>query len=51
LRARLGISPVYPATRAGADSTRVNFFLVPVVEKLKALIELVEKPLVEGENH
>jgi hypothetical protein len=41
LRARFGIEPVYPATRPGADGTRVNFFLAPAQGK-KALIELVE---------
>ncbi len=41
LRARFGIDPVYPATRPGADATRVNFFLAPAQGK-KALIELVE---------
>lgn len=44
LRARFGISPVYPAKRPGADGTRVNFFLVPAAENRKVLIELVEKP-------
>ena len=29
LRARFQWEPIYPATRAGADATRVNFFLVP----------------------
>jgi hypothetical protein len=43
LRARFGLSPVYPATRAGADGTRVNFFLVPAAANRKVLIELVEK--------
>jgi hypothetical protein len=43
LRARFGISPVYPATRPGADGTRVNFFLVPAAQNRKVLIELVEK--------
>jgi hypothetical protein len=43
LRARFGLEPVYPATRPGADGTRVNFFLVPAQGK-KALIELVEAP-------
>jgi hypothetical protein len=43
LRLRFGISPVYPATRRGADGTRVNFFLVPAVPNRKVLIELVEK--------
>jgi len=40
LRARFGLEPVYPATRAGADGTRVNFFLVPT-HGGKVLIELV----------
>jgi hypothetical protein len=44
LRARFGVSPVYPATRPGADGTRVNFFLVPAAQNRKVLIELVEKP-------
>jgi len=43
LRARFALAPVYPATRAGADGTRVNFFLAPADGK-KALIELVESP-------
>lgn len=43
LRARFGISPVYPATRPGADGTRVNFFLVPAAQNRKVLIELVEE--------
>jgi hypothetical protein len=43
LRARFAAEPLYPATRAGADGTRVNFFLVPAQGK-KALIELVEAP-------
>jgi hypothetical protein len=41
LRAQFGLAPVYPATRPGADGTRVNFFLVPAQGK-KVLIELVE---------
>ncbi len=28
LRSRFGLQPIYSATRAGADGTRVNFFLV-----------------------
>lgn len=48
LRARFGISPVYPATRPGADSTRVNFFLVAAGQNRKVLIELVEKPARAG---
>lgn len=42
LRARFGLEPIYPAARAGADGTRVNFFLVPVPPDRKVLIELVE---------
>jgi hypothetical protein len=42
LRSRFGVQPVYPATRAGADGTRVNFFLVPVPSGGKVLIELVQ---------
>jgi hypothetical protein len=44
LRTRFQIEPVYPATRAGANGTRVNFFLVPTWDHKKALIELVEQP-------
>jgi hypothetical protein len=42
LRDRFGLAPVYPATRPGADGTRVNFFLVPIPGGEKVLIELVE---------
>jgi hypothetical protein len=46
LRSCFGVQPVYPATRPGADGTRVNFFLVSLSEKGpekgKILIELVE---------
>jgi hypothetical protein len=41
LRTRFALEPTYPATRPGADGTRVNFFLVSAQGK-KALIELVE---------
>src|SRR5579863_8099489 len=44
LRERFGLSPVYPATRPGADGTRVNFFLARAAEGKKVLIELVELP-------
>ena len=44
LRAQFATEPVYPETRPGADGTRVNFFLVPVEEGRKILIELVEVP-------
>ncbi len=42
LRWRFALEPVYPATRAGADGTRINFFLVPKTGSGKDLIELVE---------
>ena len=43
IRARMGLQPVYPATRAGADGTRVNFFLAVAPDGKKVLIELVEE--------
>ena len=42
LRARFALAPLYPATRAGADGTRVNFFLATGSDAKKVLIELVE---------
>lgn len=42
LRSRFGLSPIYPNTRAGADGTRVNFFLAQAANGKKVLIELVE---------
>jgi hypothetical protein len=46
LRSHFGVQPIYPVTRAGADGTRVNFFLVSLPEKSpeqgKLLVELVE---------
>ncbi|MHB8410450.1 MAG: VOC family protein [Candidatus Acidiferrales bacterium] len=42
LRSRLGVTPIYPATRAGADGTRVNFFLASATDGKKVLIEMVE---------
>jgi len=44
IRSRLGVAAIYPATRAGADGTRVNFFLVSTAGGKKVLIELVEAP-------
>ena len=44
IRARLGITSIYPTTRAGADGTRVNFFLTSTPDGKKVLIELVEAP-------
>ena len=46
-RARFAAEPVYPAARPGADRTRVNFFLLPVKDGGKTLIELVEAPQTE----
>lgn len=42
LRSRLGVAPVYPAARPGADGTLVNFFLVSTRGGTKILIELVQ---------
>jgi hypothetical protein len=42
LRTRFALPPIYPATRAGADGTRVNFFLAVAPDGSKVLIELVE---------
>jgi hypothetical protein len=42
LEEEFGVPPIYPATRPGADGTRVNFFLVTSPEDRKILIELYE---------
>jgi hypothetical protein len=42
LRTKFALEPIYPATRPGADGTRVNFFLVPTPQGKKILVELVE---------
>jgi hypothetical protein len=42
LKDKFKASPVYPETRAGADGTRVNFFLVASPDGGKVLIELYE---------
>lgn len=42
LASRLNVTPIYPATRKGADGTRVNFFLASSDSGRKILIELVE---------
>jgi hypothetical protein len=42
LRTRFGVTPVYPEMHAGANGTRVNFFLVPAAPGRRVLIELVE---------
>jgi hypothetical protein len=43
LKEKFGQLPIYPQTRAGADGTRVNFFLVTPPNSSKVLIELYEK--------
>jgi hypothetical protein len=43
LKSRFNLAPLYPATRPGADGTRVNFFLASRPDGRKVLIELVEK--------
>lgn len=42
LKDKFGVDPVYPATRHGANGTRVNFFRVPSPDGGKVLIELYE---------
>jgi tellurite resistance protein TerC len=44
LGTRFKIEPIYPATRPGANGTRVNFFLVTARNNQKVLVELVEHP-------
>lgn len=44
LRTRYQTEPVFPATRPGANDTRVNFFLITTWNGKKALVELVEQP-------
>jgi hypothetical protein len=44
LKENFDLSAVYPAPRAGADGTRVNFFLVAAPDAGKVLIELYEPP-------
>jgi hypothetical protein len=44
LRTRFKVEPIYPATRPGANRTRVNFFLVTARDNQKVLVELVEQP-------
>lgn len=44
IHSRLGVAAIYPSTRAGADGTRVNFFLASTAGGKKVLIELVEAP-------
>jgi hypothetical protein len=43
LKKEFKVSPIYPQARPGADNTRVNFFLVPVPNGSKVLVELYER--------
>jgi hypothetical protein len=42
LKEKLKVASIYPETRAGADGTRINFFLVKSPDGGKVLIELYE---------
>jgi hypothetical protein len=42
LKSTFALPPIYLATRAGADGTRVNFFLATTPDSKKLLVELVE---------
>lgn len=44
LEEKFGQKAIYPATRPGADGTRVNFFLATGADEKRILIELVEHP-------
>ncbi len=44
LKEKFGVPAIYPATRPGADGTRVNFYLVSSPAEKKVLIELYEMP-------
>jgi hypothetical protein len=44
LKEKFGVAAVYPATRPGANGSRVNFFLVNSPKGTKVLIELYETP-------
>jgi hypothetical protein len=46
LRKEFALEPIYANTRAGADETRVNFFLAPTPQGKKVLLELVEAPAI-----
>jgi hypothetical protein len=42
LKSNFALQPIYPATRAGADGTRVNFFLATTPDAKRLLVEFVE---------
>jgi tellurite resistance protein TerC len=50
LRTRFKVEPIYPATRPGANGTRVNFFLIKGLGDQKVLVELVEQPNIASRN-
>jgi len=50
LRTQFQIEPIYPATRPGANGTRVNFFLVTSWNGSKVLVELVEQPKIASSS-
>jgi methylmalonyl-CoA/ethylmalonyl-CoA epimerase len=43
LKKKFAVEPINPQTRAGADGTRINFFLARTSDGSKVLIELYEK--------
>ncbi len=49
LREQFSLQPIYPQARAGADGTRVNFFLVSTTGSGRVLIELVESQRVRND--
>jgi hypothetical protein len=42
LATRFNLQPVYPEPRPGSDGTRVNFFLAPIAQGKKVLVELFQ---------
>ena len=44
VKEKFGVAPIYPQARAGADDTRINFFLAPMPGQGKVLIELYQLP-------
>lgn len=43
LQEKFGVQPIYPQARPGADSSRINFFLISSEDSGKVLIELYQK--------
>jgi len=42
LKEKFGVQPIYPRTQPGADDTRVNFFLVPLPNEGRVLVEFYQ---------